>query len=268
MGRVRLSVALLPPEPAQTELIGVRRAVGCRSLSRLAPHITVVPPVNVRDERVDEAVAGLRVAASSCAALELTLGPAATFAPQRRVLYLAVRERSRQGALAALRARCAQDPLERPDERAFVPHLTLDEDASTEVVDAGIVALAAARWDLTFDRLVLLRHDEDERRWVPWHDVVLGPAVVRGRGGVELHLRRSSLPAPDLRRLLGEDERPAPTTVLDPTRWALEARSADGVLLAGAVGRHGAPEATVLVVDEAHRGQGIGTRLRNEAPQA
>jgi len=64
---------------------------GDGSLQRIAPHLTLVPPVNVRAGALDEAVAVLRAAASDQGGtLELDLGPAGTFLPLNPVVFLDV----------------------------------------------------------------------------------------------------------------------------------------------------------------------------------
>ena len=69
----------------------MRRALGSPSLLTQAPHITLVPPVNVRDDDLDAAVAVLRAAAQHCArTLDFCLGPVVTFSPVSPVLYLQV----------------------------------------------------------------------------------------------------------------------------------------------------------------------------------
>jgi hypothetical protein len=50
MGRHRLGVVLLVPDPWAAEVDGLRRALGDEALDRVAPHITLVPPSNVSDE--------------------------------------------------------------------------------------------------------------------------------------------------------------------------------------------------------------------------
>jgi hypothetical protein len=57
MGRRRLGVVLLVPDPVRREIDGLRRALGAGSLGRVPAHLTLVPPVNVRE---DDLEAGLR----------------------------------------------------------------------------------------------------------------------------------------------------------------------------------------------------------------
>ena len=90
MTKRRLGVALLVPPPLDVEIDGLRRAVGDGALGRIPAHLTLVPPVNVREDRLDDAVAVLRRAAAAAAPFEVDLGPPATFLPINPVLYLAL----------------------------------------------------------------------------------------------------------------------------------------------------------------------------------
>ena len=139
MPRRRLAVALLLPESLALEVDGLRRALG-GDRERVAPHITLVPPVNVREESVVDALAVLRAAASTVDPFDLDIGPAATFHPISPVLYLAVR--GDLDALDALRAALFSPPLEREVEHAFVPHVTMAEDLDPERIHAARTALA------------------------------------------------------------------------------------------------------------------------------
>ena len=76
MARSRLGVAIILPEPARTEVQALRRALGCPSLETQPPHITLVPPVNVRAEHIADVMAVARSAAASVdGPLRLRLGP-------------------------------------------------------------------------------------------------------------------------------------------------------------------------------------------------
>jgi 2'-5' RNA ligase len=81
MPRRRLGVVLLVPGPVAVEVDGLRQACGDGALERVASHLTLVPPVNVRDERVRDALDVVRGAAASARPVTVTLGPPATFAP-------------------------------------------------------------------------------------------------------------------------------------------------------------------------------------------
>jgi 2'-5' RNA ligase len=165
---VRLAVALLVPEPTATEIDGLRRALG-EDLDRVPPHITLVPPVNVRVEDVDAAFAVLRRAAANVAPFTVTLGPATTFAPVNPVVYLAVG--GEVEPVHALHRAVLTDVLERTPTHEFVPHATIVEHTTPERIEAALVALADYRVDVRFESVHLLQ--QDGRAWSPIAEALL-----------------------------------------------------------------------------------------------
>jgi 2'-5' RNA ligase len=187
--RRRLGVVLLVPQPIATEIDGLRRGLGDGALGRIPPHLTLVPPVNVREEEVPAAIAVLRAAASARGALSVRLGPAATFHPVNPVVYLAVDSEE----VVAVRDAVFVPPLERPLTWPFHPHVTLaDEVASVERIDAAVTALADYVVDVTFEGIALLEEGEG-RTWSPIAEIPFErPSVVGRGGGLEVSLWRSS----------------------------------------------------------------------------
>ena len=159
-----MGVVLLVPPPADAEIDALRKALGDPSLGRIPPHLTLVPPVNANDERMDEAWVLVRRAASACSALRLTLGPPATFLPVNPVLYLAVG--GDVDELHGLRDAVFAPPLDRPLDHEFVPHVTLADGIDPDVVGAALVALAAYETSVTIEWLHILEEREG-RLWEP-----------------------------------------------------------------------------------------------------
>lgn len=170
MSRRRLGVALLVPPPVAAEVDGLRRALGDGSLGRIPPHVTLVPPVNVRAEALPDALAVLRAAADRTPPLDLRIGPAATFHPVNPVVHLEV-----GGAvelLASLRDRALVPPLERAITHPFVPHVTVADDMDPARIPAAVTALADYVVDVRIDTVHLLEEGRG-RVWRPIADVVL-----------------------------------------------------------------------------------------------
>ncbi len=151
--------------------------------------------MNVREERLEDALGVLRAAAaSSPAVLRLTLGSAATFLPANPVLYLSVS--GDLASLGGLRDRVFADPLARPLTWPFVPHVTLADDADPGVLSAAPAVLAGYRVEVSIERIHLLEEVRvaGHRVWRPIADVAFGPPAVVGRGGpLALELVRGSL---------------------------------------------------------------------------
>jgi 2'-5' RNA ligase len=266
MARRRLGVALLLPARVADEVNGLRRAVGDGSLERIPPHLTLVPPVNVREEQLPAALAVLRAAAAAApTSLTVALGPPRTFLPANPVLYLTVGGELED--LHALRDRVFVPPLDRPLTWPFVPHVTLADEGEPAAVQRSAEALDRYSAVVAFERIHLLQEvHRDGRRWEPLADVALGVPAIIGRGGLALELTRSQLVDPEaaallvhsghLRGELGELGACPPSQQLVVT-----ARRQDEVVgLAIAWMTPDGGRVTVLVAPH-HRRQGIGSHL-------
>lgn len=265
MARTRLAAALVVPEPHRTEVDGLRRATG-GDLGRIPPHITLVPPVNVRDDEVALALALLRdAAAEQPGPLTLRLGPAATFAPANRVVYLEVGGSDAMVAgLAALRRTLLSGPLHRQDHRTFVPHVTLGYDLPEGDDALALSVLGAYAADVVFASVDLLAFDEVDRRWRTCADVVLGPRHVVGRGGLELELTVSTCPDPEVAALhdaaCGPDQaaggRGRSTVVVTARRAGAVVGVASAVVGVGPTGPRGWLRGVGVASEERRRGVG------------
>jgi 2'-5' RNA ligase len=168
-----VAVALLLPDELAQQVDGLRRGLG-DDRGHVAPHITLVPPVNVREEAMPDALAVLRAAAATVAPFDLDIGPATTFHPVTPVVYLAVRGDLR--AVEALRGALFVEPLARTVDHPFVPHVTIADELAEDRIAAAVVALA------DFDarvpvRAVTLLEDRapGPHRWNPIAEARLGP---------------------------------------------------------------------------------------------
>lgn len=241
---MRLGVALLLPPPFDAEVDGMRRALGDGTLGRMPAHLTLVPPVNVREDRLGEALAVLRRAASATRPFTLRLGPPATFLPDNPTLFLAV-----AGDVEALRNRVFVDPLARSLTWPFVPHVTLADEADPDRIAAALPALADYAVDVTFHRVHLLR-EERGRVWAPIADAMFSPPAVIGRGGLPVEIFLTETVDPEGRALAGAE------------RLVVTAR-ADGAVAGYAEGwcRPPAAHLSSLIVGDDHAYLGVGDHL-------
>lgn len=275
MPRRRVGVVVVLDPPVGPWVDGLRRAVGDAAVERIAPHITLVPPLNLRPGDLDAALATLRSAAAALPGpLELTIGAPATFAPVNPVLYLGV-----GGDLAGLRRlRDASftAPLTRPLTWGWVPHVTIGDDLPPARLAALLGGLDRFAAVATVERVTLLeeRHGTDPdgtggRRWEPLADAALGPVAVVGRGGLAVALHRGRTTDPVAAPLLGEavpagrgvDDTVVVTAVVDDdgarrgVGAAVTWRADDGVHVR-------------VAVEAAWRGRGIGSHLLAAAESA
>ncbi len=195
-------MAMLLDPPASREVDGLRRALGDSSLGAVAPHITLVPPINIRAGDLARALDVVRQAAARSEPFALDLGPPATFMPVSPVVYLTVGGPG-LGDLLDLRADVLSGPLLRPDRWPFVPHVTLADQASPAEAETALTALAHYSSRTSFDRVVVL--EERDRRWQGMTDAALGTPAVIGRGGLELEITEGRLLGPDAVAMLEDD---------------------------------------------------------------
>src|SRR3954447_2289385 len=246
MPKRRLGVVLLIPPPVDREVDGLRRATGDGTLGPVPPHITLVPPVNVRDEALGAALAIVRGAAAATRPLELSIGPTATFLPANPVLYLDVA--GDVDGLLALRDRVFTGPLERALTWAFVPHVTVVEGIEPDRIAAARDALASYRAGVVIERVHVLE-EQPGRSWVPLADYPLAPPAVVGRGGLPLELTTTDRPDPE---------------AIPPghVEFTVTARR-DGAVVGAATVAISDSVATLVAIEVDHscRGEGIGSHL-------
>lgn len=268
MARHRYTVSLVVSGRVATEIDGMRRALGAESLRRIPPHITLIPPVNVRDVDATDVMELLRAVAATGRPIAVELGPPATFWPASPVVYLAV-----SGApepINSLRGRLLTGPLAPPAgrrEREFVPHVTIDQRADPARIEPALEALADYRERVVFESVTLLEQSPEERVWTVVAEVPLGAAAVVARGGLELEIARPTR-LDTVTAQWAADRWSAYSTGAYGADWSPDRpfsvtarRHGTLVGLAGGDTRGAVCELSRLIVDPAVRGEGIGGHL-------
>ncbi|MEY2470949.1 MAG: hypothetical protein QOK28_278 [Actinomycetota bacterium] len=251
MPRRKLGVVLLIPRHIAPELDGIRRALGVSSVAQVPPHITLVPPINVRDEEVDEAIALARSVASAQRPIDVVIGPLETFYPITPVLYLRV---SGPGldAIKALRDALDSGPLAQDLKHPFVPHVTLHDDATDDAIRGAQASIAHYVQHVHLDAVTVLEQTEDDNVWRPIADAPLGvePAT-RTIGGSPVTMAVTTYPT-------------ATGAAMGRYRSLSVEAFVDGRVVGLAHG-HFAPDGVAwldeLVVIRETRGTGIGAQL-------
>lgn len=265
-------MALVLDPPLSHEVDGLRRAVGDPSLARIKPHLTLVPPVNIRVEDTTAAIERLRTAAATQSGpLCLTLGSIATFVPANPVLFLSVGGDLER--LQRLRDAIFTPPFERELSWPWVPHVTVGDGIDETRIEAALTALGAYSALATIDRIVLLEQ-QPGRVWTELADAALERRAVIGTGGLALQITRGRVVDPDVGRMLEEAVGSMATLEADAGSMAPEPswppivmtarREGDTVGVAAAAG----PDASFVFVRPDVRDQGIGGHLRRHLDSA
>ncbi|MGP8064904.1 MAG: GNAT family N-acetyltransferase [Acidimicrobiales bacterium] len=272
--RRRLLVALTVAGGAAREVDGLRRALGGSGLGRIDPHVTLVPPVNVREEGLVDVLRLVRGVATA-GPVEVVLGPARTFAPRTPVVYLEVGGDTAR--IADLRRRLSQPPLvpgvARP-ERPFVPHVTIGGRVDRARIAGALAMLDEFKLAVALATVVLCEQDVVAPRH-PWHviaDVALGSGATVGRGGRELVFVGSTILDPETAewaQATPGEEPPGPENDEAAIRFVLVAY-AGGRPVGAVVGsaRGATVEIHRIRVDAGRRGEGIGGQLVAAAERA
>jgi 2'-5' RNA ligase len=269
MARRRLGVVILVPGRVAIEIDGLRRACGDHALERVPPHLTLVPPVNVSESRLHEALGRLRETAARTEPFTLELGPVTSFVPDSPTLYLAVGGAPNDvAALQRLRDAIFEPPLHRVLTWPFVPHVTLADELPVARIDAAVTALSGytTRIECTAVHLMQERRETGSARWSPIADYRFGPPIPVGRGGLPLDLWVSDEPDPEGQQLLVTEEALVDEDMVSPPAWhrltVTARRRGDIVGVATGCTDGSRSRLLTMAVAPAHRRQGIARHLR------
>jgi 2'-5' RNA ligase len=178
VSRRRLALALLL-DPATTVAIDdLRRSLGTDDLDRIPPHITLVPPIDLIPEQVDQLWPRVIDISRRYKPFALVIGPAATFAPRTMTIHLAVG--GDLEPLGQLADELRVDPVPQRRRWPFVPHVTLRDEAPTDLIEHSLASLADVRFETRVDALHLLEHlprPGGGRNW--WQSMAICPFAVR-----------------------------------------------------------------------------------------
>ncbi len=171
MSRRDIGVALGLPEPVATELQAWRERLGDPSAARIVPHVTLLPPTAVRDERMADVEEHLRRVAAGAAPFRVHLRGIATFRPVSPVVFVPLVQGISECELLAEAVRSG--PLARALTFPFHPHVTVAQDVPDEALERGARELAG--YDAAFRAWGFQLFEQDDRRvWRPQRDFPFG----------------------------------------------------------------------------------------------
>jgi 2'-5' RNA ligase/GNAT superfamily N-acetyltransferase len=265
VARRHVAVALVLRGRAALEIDALRHALGDPDAAGIPTHLTLVPPVNVRDAELGAVLATLRSAAATTPPLTLALGPPTTFLPVSPTLYLPVA--GDLTPLTALRDALRVGPLDRPDAHPFVPHVTLLNPAPPDVLTRAEATLAGYRTRVTVAGMSLL--EETDHVWRPVADAAFGATGMSvGRGSLALDLSESDVLDPEAAAFAAREWEAYDEARFGPgTRWVRDPfavvarRDGDVVGVASGWTGQGVTYLAELLVASTVRGEGVGGHL-------
>ena len=171
MPRVNLGVVITVPEPFATTLSAWRERVGDPQGWRVPPHVTLLPPTQVRTERLAAAERHLAAVAAGGEPFDMHLSGTGTFRPVSDVVFVVVAAGTTQ--CEQLEGRVRSGPLSRPIRFPYHPHVTVAHDVPAEQLDAAYWGLAGFEARFPVDVFTMFVEGRDGV-WLPRREFPLG----------------------------------------------------------------------------------------------
>jgi 2'-5' RNA ligase len=165
-----IGVSLAVPEPWGSRLQAFRVANGDAQGATIPTHITLVPPVEVGEERWEGVERHLARVAAACPSYAVHLRGSGTFRPVSPVVFVNLVEGI--SWTERLAQDCRRGPLLLDLDFPFHPHVTVAHLADDEVLDRAFDELAGFDCTFTVEAFHLYVHDDDHG-WTAVRDFAL-----------------------------------------------------------------------------------------------
>lgn len=159
-----IGVAVAIPEPWASELQDYRTALGDTTAAQIPTHITLIPPVEVEEDRVPAIEQHLAEASAPLPAFRIHLRGTGTFRPVSPVVFVTVVEGISQ--IEVLAASLRSGPLAVELSFPFHPHVTIAHHLSDDLLDKAFGELADFDCEFEATHFHLYVH-EDDTGWRP-----------------------------------------------------------------------------------------------------
>ena len=169
-GQSVVGVAITVPEPFCGELHDARLRLGDPEAHNVVPHVTLVGPTPVDDDRIDELDAHLACTVAAHRPFHVRLHGTRTFRPVSPVVFVALVEGGEQ--CAALESSVRSGPLQVPAQFPYHPHVTIAHDVDDVSLD--LAEKEMAHYEAGFDVTHVHRFVHDGTAWRPARSFVLG----------------------------------------------------------------------------------------------
>ena len=166
-------VAIGIPDPHGTQLAEWRRSLGDPNADAIPPHVTLLPPTELRRDRMPEVVAHLDAIAARHRPFDIRLRGSGTFRPVSPVVFVSLAEGISD--CERLEKQVRSGPLARPLRFNYHPHVTVGHDLSDDALDLAFEKLASFDGRFCVDAFTLFEQGRDEV-WRPLRDFRLDDA--------------------------------------------------------------------------------------------
>jgi 2'-5' RNA ligase len=154
-----IGVSLAVPEPWGSRLQQFRVSNGDAQGAAIPTHITLVPPVEVDDDLLDEVELHLERVAATTAAYRVHLRGSGTFRPVSPVVFVNLVEGI--SPTEQLAKACRRGPLQVRLDFPYHPHVTVAHVDDDGLLDRAFEELSSFDWAFTVSVFHLYVHDPD-----------------------------------------------------------------------------------------------------------
>ncbi|MBD7919509.1 2'-5' RNA ligase family protein [Cellulomonas sp. Sa3CUA2] len=181
-GETVVGVAIAVPEPFCGQLHDARVRLGDPEARHIVPHVTLIGPTPVAEDRLEELDAHLARTVAGHRPFHVELRGTDTFRPVSPVVFVTLAEGAEQ--CAALESAVRSGPLEVESHFPFHPHVTVAHDLDDAALDLAQADMAS--YVAGFDVTHVHRFVHDGTAWRPARRFVLGAvgAVADAAAGV------------------------------------------------------------------------------------
>ena len=173
-----IGISIAVPEPWGEWLREKRRSFGDSGADHIPSHITLSPPLEIQESKLDTICAALTLEASRHQLFTVALGGTGTFRPVSDVVYVVVRQGVPESAALARGVQAASHAPQ--SEHDFHPHVTVAHELDHEALDRAAADLSDFECEFDVSEFSLYVH-HDDRGWEPVRSFALG--VDGGAGG-------------------------------------------------------------------------------------
>ncbi len=177
MTRRDFGVAFGIPEPFTSELQGWRERLGDPNAGGIPPHVTLLPPTGLHEERLDEVEEHLRRVAASERGFTMHLRGSSSFRPVSPVVFVPL-----VAGIAdceRVESKVRSGPLHRELTFPYHPHVTVAHDLGEEALDRAFADLRG--YEAVFEVWGFTLFEQDrEGVWRPQRDFPFGGGGLPG----------------------------------------------------------------------------------------
>ena len=171
-----IGVAVAIPEPWAKDLQDYRISIGDETAQMIPTHITLVPPVELRDGELPVVEEHLACVADAFESFRIHLRGTGTFRPVSPVVFVSLVEGISQTELLADAVR--RGPLAHELSFPYHPHVTIAHHLDDSTLDRAFAELADFECVFGAEEFQLFEHDE-QVGWQPTRAFELRPSPDR-----------------------------------------------------------------------------------------